>query len=589
MNPRGNNRRRQRGLALLVMVVVLIVGSTYILLKQLNSSAQRINSTAASANVLAQAKEALIGYAATNSGRPGALPCPDRYPPGDANEGRGGSSAYGLGSCPNAGDRIGRLPWKTLGLPDLRDASGERLWYALSENFRDATGRVVNSDTPGTLVLNGVAAPGSPCSATSIPPCTATSLANSIVAIVFASGAALSGQSRNPGAPASLTSVANYLDGANADVANDSVFETKLSSDTFNDALLPITQANLFVAVETYVAKRLDESAVGNVKPFLNSFVAQWGAYPFAAPFTTPSATENDYKGAANTTHGLLPIARDPAVLTWRIPAASEQLVVKTGYVSGAGLVDGTVTSDCSSTTDTVFRCSITYTRVGSSGAFQPYIQVTPTLKNVGMGFLDYDQINVGSSDIAITTLAGGGVTYGSTSTTYQRPAWSSNTLRTDAGADMLFANGRLRSTSAISGTRTIILKITWSQSTSQYLTRPTSPSTPNTDWFFDNQWYRLTYYSISSGYAPGQAASCVAGGSPLCLSVNNLASPNTKYAVLVLAGSAAHKSDGSDQTRPSGALADYFEGQNLTPADWIFESNVRSTTFNDKPVVLAP
>ena len=60
MNPRGNNRRRQRGLALLVMVVVLIVGSTYILLKQLNSSAQRINSTAASANVLAQAKEALI-------------------------------------------------------------------------------------------------------------------------------------------------------------------------------------------------------------------------------------------------------------------------------------------------------------------------------------------------------------------------------------------------------------------------------------------------------------------------------------------------------------------------------------------------
>ena len=146
------NPRRQRGLALLVMVIVLILGSTFFLVKQLNSTAQRLQRTTVSTNVLAQAKDALIGYAATNSSRPGALPCPDRYPPGDANEGRGGSNANGLGSCPNASDRIGRLPWKTLGLPDLRDASGERMWYALSGNFLDLPASVVlNSDTPGTL------------------------------------------------------------------------------------------------------------------------------------------------------------------------------------------------------------------------------------------------------------------------------------------------------------------------------------------------------------------------------------------------------------------------------------------------------
>src|SRR5690606_298057 len=32
--------------------------------------------------------------------------------------------------------RLGRLPWKTLGLPDLRDGHGERLWYAVSTRHK---------------------------------------------------------------------------------------------------------------------------------------------------------------------------------------------------------------------------------------------------------------------------------------------------------------------------------------------------------------------------------------------------------------------------------------------------------------------
>ena len=30
----------------------------------------------------------------------------------------------------------GRLPWKTLAIPDLRDGAGERLWYAVSVRFK---------------------------------------------------------------------------------------------------------------------------------------------------------------------------------------------------------------------------------------------------------------------------------------------------------------------------------------------------------------------------------------------------------------------------------------------------------------------
>jgi hypothetical protein len=32
-------------------------------------------------------------------------------------------------TCFYANQRMGRLPWKTLRLPDLRDGHGERLWY----------------------------------------------------------------------------------------------------------------------------------------------------------------------------------------------------------------------------------------------------------------------------------------------------------------------------------------------------------------------------------------------------------------------------------------------------------------------------
>ncbi|MFA5914617.1 MAG: hypothetical protein WC830_13775 [Burkholderiales bacterium] len=552
----------QQGLALLVMVIVLILGSAFFLVKQLNSTALRLNSDAKSNNVLAQAKDALIGYAATNSNQPGALPCPDLNVPGSLNEGTATSP------CTYAYQRIGRLPWKTLGLPDLRDASGERLWYVLSENFLNMPGStVINSDTAGNLKLDGNSAPGTPVGG--------TALATSVVAIVFAPGVALSGQNRDPGNSANLTSVANYLDGANADVANDDTFQTALSSDTFNDVLLPITHANLFQVVENYVAKRLDDSSIGNVKPYINSYVAQWGAYPFAVPFSTPSSTQNAYQGAANTTYGLLPLTQDSTFLTWRIPSASEHLVTQTG---NAGSAPGTVSSDCSSTSATVFRCSITYARSGWFGSFEPYISVTPRLRNVGMGFVDYDQISVPSSKIVITTSTGGNVSYGTSSSTYQKPAWSSNTLQTDGDADMSFINGRLRSTTS---NRTVILKITWSGSTSQYLTRPSSPSTPNTDWFFDNEWYKFTYYSLSTGYAPGKGASC-GGVSPACLTLKSIASD--KHAILVLAGSA-----NATQTRPSSNLSDYLEDENLTPADGIFESKTRSDSFNDKIVILAP
>ena len=89
----------------------------------------------ATERALAQAREALLAYAAdrpiTTEVGPGYLPCPDLDDDGWAESTCGSLSGH-LGQA----DRLGRLPWKTLGLPDLRDGHGERLWYAVSTKHK---------------------------------------------------------------------------------------------------------------------------------------------------------------------------------------------------------------------------------------------------------------------------------------------------------------------------------------------------------------------------------------------------------------------------------------------------------------------
>ena len=141
------------------------MGAATILVSSFSKATLQIERDKKTAEALAQAKEALIGYAINvqfpnsnscyntfthinNCPRPGELPCPDTNNDGSAD------------SCSNQSDRLGRLPWKTLGLPDLRDGSGERLWYAVSNNFKNnprgncytaGSSGCLNSDTMGTI------------------------------------------------------------------------------------------------------------------------------------------------------------------------------------------------------------------------------------------------------------------------------------------------------------------------------------------------------------------------------------------------------------------------------------------------------
>ena len=131
---RSRFANQQRGAALLVIVVTLVIGAAALFYGLTTATPPEIEQDRITAAALATAKAALIGYATSvnnfsGTARPGDLPCPDRSDNGLAG---GGVTAT---SCGNAAGnqqarRLGRLPWKTLGLPDIRDGSGEQIGRA---------------------------------------------------------------------------------------------------------------------------------------------------------------------------------------------------------------------------------------------------------------------------------------------------------------------------------------------------------------------------------------------------------------------------------------------------------------------------
>ncbi len=245
---------RQRGFSLLILVAILAMGTIFALVAGLNKSAgalarARDQKTYAA---LAQAREALIADAVADNNRPGSLPCPDTN-----NDGL--TEAYSGNECPGyvaaSNVYIGRLPWKSLGLPDLRDSSGERLWYAVSRDWAKNPSCLPNcpltSDTVGELTVTGIAP------------------VSNAVAIVFAPGAVLGVQPRDA---ANQNTASNYLEDENAN-GNNATFTTQASSTSFNDQLLTITNDEVMPQVEQRVAREM----IG----YLNDYRAAIGVYPW--------------------------------------------------------------------------------------------------------------------------------------------------------------------------------------------------------------------------------------------------------------------------------------------------------------------
>ncbi|HZX30714.1 MAG TPA: hypothetical protein VFF03_05135, partial [Rhodocyclaceae bacterium] len=267
---------RQKGAALLVTFLLLFtLCSAYLVSKLSAKASQSAGNTSKTSQALAEAKQALIAWSVANGSdsgmaRPGELPCPDRNAPGTANEGTAG--AGGVAACTNAGSRIGRLPWKSLGMAKTIDGDGNTLWYVISPNFRQASQGnepPINSNTVGTLlVYDGSGA-------------LLTPTGEEAAAVIIAPGTPVGSQNRNN------TTLANqYLEGTtvngitgnNANSAGPFIAGPVGDGSRLNDRIIYITARELLNGVEQRV--------FFEAQKFL-------GAQPYAPPTPPTACTAN--------------------------------------------------------------------------------------------------------------------------------------------------------------------------------------------------------------------------------------------------------------------------------------------------------
>lgn len=259
----------QTGAAALTLMMMLGLAMGLLVIGYADGVNSRSAADQHNARVLAQAREALIGYAATyretHAGQVfGYLPCPDN--------GSAPSEGQAASACGSTDVTvIGRLPWKTLDLPPLRDASGECLWYAVSGNYKSnpKTNDMLSRDTNG--LIDVVAADGSNFVAGGTAPRRA-------VAVIFAPGSIRKNQDRsfdvssdpaicggnydrrayldrdavsnidNGDSDKSANQITRYVAALDSDRTGD-------SDDAFNDRLVTITPEDVF---QRHLHKRRD-------------------------------------------------------------------------------------------------------------------------------------------------------------------------------------------------------------------------------------------------------------------------------------------------------------------------------------------
>lgn len=208
-------------MALLLLLLIIVGVGVPLLLSASAPQQQKLGMDAKTQTALRQTKEALIAWSATHPSTPGRLPCPeDTSLIGTPNEGNA------LPSCSNSATHVGRIPWRTLGIDNLHDATGEPLWYVLSPGFRGTAPPGSIGVAQGKLQLDGVN--------------------NAAAALIIAPGAPLPGQIRTLPTAGSPPLPVNYLDMGNAGA---NAFVSTGPDNTFNDQVGQITTGDLYRAM----------------------------------------------------------------------------------------------------------------------------------------------------------------------------------------------------------------------------------------------------------------------------------------------------------------------------------------------------
>lgn len=325
--------RSQSGAALMVMLVIMIIGTAVFLVTSLSKVTLNNERNKTASDMLARAKEVVIGYAVNGTGggqRPGALPNPDRLVPQPEEPATtdGHPNYNGLqDDCPGSNACLGRLPWRTLGLsiesPSENDPLGFMPWYAASGNLFDVF-VPINSELLNTDNIlhapNNYPAPPHPW--LTVRDMNGNVLSDRVAFILIIPGRPLPGQTRPAASispPVSLGDASQYLDSItvggttykNFDGDNDFIMgdEHRWINDPanpgkqiedatyqFNDKLLYVTIDELMPLIEKRIARE--------AKNCLDSYAAlSNGKYPWAAPVSDTAS----YASSNNTRFGRFP------------------------------------------------------------------------------------------------------------------------------------------------------------------------------------------------------------------------------------------------------------------------------------------
>ena len=281
--------RRQRGqVVLLTLILVLMIAAMGVTRYAMSGASVVAEQVASNAEQMSIIKTALIAYSvngrnpapaacpSTTHARPGELPCPD-------------TDNDGIEECLcTAAQRVGRVPWKTLGIAEPKDAAGETFWYVLAASHRPWTSTggpaAINSDSKGTLLV--------------WKDDMVTNLTNEAIAVIIAPGQAIGTQTRSTTVTADCaltgTIIAqnlcanNYLEGTPGggfNWKNNGPFVMSLATrlpSTFNDQLLPVTTSDILPVIEQRVGK--------DVITLLKQYKVAAGYFPWASNAWTGSS-----------------------------------------------------------------------------------------------------------------------------------------------------------------------------------------------------------------------------------------------------------------------------------------------------------
>jgi hypothetical protein len=472
-------RTTQSGVAALLFIAALIGGVAWLTIGALANSARGTAERETRTGLALQSgKQALLAYVAkqaatTTENTPGRLPCPESLSqPGTTSEGIAPPIVGLFPTCPS----VGRLPWKTLGIDQPRDGSGEPLWYAVATG----TWALVNSSTSLSInpgLANQLAYDGAP---------------NAVVAVIIAPGTAMNTLSMTS-PPAGCTQVgqqanryalpyvpANFLECSNATGS----YLTITPTDWGNDRTLSITAAEVMAAIMGAVADRLQRQ----VAPALADWRATdsntlWGNnfLAYASTFSNPAS--NAMCGSWNVREGLMPVAKSATSSCTNWGSGSVSLLFGLFGSSSCGQVGSN------------YQCQFT----NLLGGLALRTRIRATAPNVGMSFRGV----ITAADVSVSnggTISNFSLTLDNSTGDVdidfrvQMPLLAVNTVVTVSFPNLpdaaLFADSRIA-------------------------------------WFIDNDWARYAYYAIARGSRLQPGASCSGSGDADCMDLNGLPAAN--------------------------------------------------------------